>query len=287
MRIIENRKWFYLVSLLILIPGIISLAWPGRGLNKGIDFTGGSMLHLKFAHTVQVEEVRNVLGEFGLEGSLIQKSGNREIFIRTRMLSQKDSDNVIKALERKMGELQILRNEGVGPAIGKELTTKAMLSVLIAVVLMLLYISFRFEFSFGVGAVVALIHDVLLVLGLFSLFRLEVDGAFVAAMLTILGYSINDTIVVFDRIRENLSFKKKGDLAETINKSILQTLNRSINTVVTVVFALVALLIFGGDTIKVFSLALLIGVITGCYSSICMASPIFYDLKIRGIGGRL
>ena len=282
MRIIENRKWFYLFSLLLIIPGLVSLFWPGRGLNKGIDFTGGSLLRIRFEQPVEIQQVRGVLDKLHLGESSIQKSGDREFFIRTRMLTQEDSDQVVARLQKDIGKVKILSNESVGPAIGKELTMKAVLSILIASVLMLAYISFRFEFSFGVGAIAALLHDVLLVLGIFSLFRLQVDGAFVAAVLTILGYSINDTIVVFDRIRENLGFKKKADLAETINKSILQTLNRSINTVLTVVFVLLALLVFGGETIRLFSLALLVGVISGCYSSIFIASPIYYDLKTGG-----
>jgi preprotein translocase subunit SecF len=282
MKIVEHRKWFYIISLIIIIPGLISLIWPGRGLNKGIDFTGGSLLQLRFEQSVEVKQVRTVLQEFGLEDSSIQKSGDKEIFIRTRMLNQTESDSVIGSLEQNIGKVKILRNEGVGPVIGKELTMKAIISILIAAVLMLVYISFRFEFSFGVGAIGALLHDVLLVLGIFSLFKLEVDGAFVAAMLTILGYSINDTIVVFDRIRENLGFKKKGDLVETINRSIMQTFNRSINTVLTVTFALAALLVFGGETIKIFSLALLIGIFSGAYSSICLASPIYYEMKLAG-----
>lgn len=286
MRIIENRKWFYLLSLLVLIPGLISLCWPGRGLNQGIDFTGGSMLHITFEQSVQVKEVRDVLAEFGHKESTIQKSGQGEFFIRTHMLQQEESDNIIKAFNEKIGPVKIMRNEGVGPVIGKELTNKAILSVLVAAVLMLLYISFRFEFSFGVGAIAGTLHDVLLVMGIFSIFQLEVDSAFVAALLTVVGYSINDTIVIFDRIRENLGFKKRGDLAETVNKSIMQTLNRSINTVLTVLFALVALFIFGGETIRVFTLALLIGISVGCYSSIFLSSPIYYDLKTRGAGGK-
>ncbi|MCR4401004.1 MAG: protein translocase subunit SecF [Syntrophomonadaceae bacterium] len=283
MRIIENRKWYYLLSLLIIIPGIVSLFL--QGLNLGIDFTGGSMLQLRFEKAVHVDQVRGVLATFGREDSTIQLSGS-EVFIRTRMLSESENEKLLQALNREVGKVELLRNEAVGPAIGRELTAKALYAVLIAVALMLVYITFRFELSFGLAAVLALIHDALVVLGVFSLVRLEVDGAFVAAVLTVLGYSIHDSIVVFDRIRENLGFKKKGELIETVNKSIMQTLNRSINTVLTVVFVLVSLLIFGGGTIKVFIIALLVGVITGCYSSIFMASPVYYDLKLHGVGGR-
>lgn len=279
MRVTAIRKYVYIFSLLIIIPGIVSLFY--QGLNLGIDFTGGSMLHWKAEKTFTVTDVRQALAKSNLDKEArIQKAGENEVIIRTRSLSQDESQKVVADLKDALGG-QLLRNEKVGPVIGRELTTKALLAVIIACILMLIYITIRFEFKFGVGAIMALVHDVLVVLGLFSLFRWEVDSAFVAAVLTILGYSINDTIVVFDRIRENLKLKRKEDYAEIVDKSIMQTLNRSINTVLTVVFCLVALLVFGGATIKMFVIAMLIGVISGCYSSIFVASPIWYDLKIR------
>lgn len=282
MRVTSFRKWVYIFSLAILIPGLVSLCWPGRGLNLGIDFTGGSMLHLRFDKNVTVSDVRGVLDPFQLGKDIpIQKAGDREFIIRTRDLSQQESSKIMTAYKEKLGNMQILRNEKVGPTIGKELTQKAIMAIAIACVLMLIYITIRFEFKFGVGAILALLHDVFIVLGLFSLFQWEVDSAFVAAILTILGYSINDTIVVFDRIRENLKLKKKETYDEIVDKSIMQTLNRSINTVLTVMFCLIALLVFGGATIKTFVVAMLIGVCCGCYSSIFVASPIWYDLKIR------
>jgi len=145
--------------------------------------------------------------------------------------------------------------------------------------LMLVYISFRFEWTFGVAAVVALFHNVLIVLGIFSIFQWELDGAFIAAILTIVGYSINDTIVIFDRIRENLRLKTRDDLTTLLNKSIMQTMNRSVNTVLTVLFPLVTLYLFGGSTIKIFVLTMLIGFVVGAYSSIFIASPLYYDIK--------
>jgi len=263
-----------------MIPGIVSLCT--RGLNLGIDFTGGSLLHVRFENKVKVEQVRDVLDDYNIgRGLPIQQAGNNEFIIRTRDLSQEESNQLMKGFRSEIGKMEILRNEKVGPVIGKELTNKALMAVGIACLLMLLYITIRFEFKFGVGAVIALIHDVVIVLGLFSLFQWEVDSVFVAAILTILGYSINDTIVVFDRIRENLKLKRKESYDVIVDKSILQTLNRSINTVLTVLFCLVALLVLGGATIKTFVVAMLIGVIFGCYSSIFVASPIWYDLKIR------
>jgi preprotein translocase subunit SecF len=275
------RFIWYALSLLVILPGIISLAT--RGLNLGIDFTGGSLLDVRFARAVETREVRQVLADFGLEKSLIQKSGPSSFIIRTRALDENESGKVVAALNSRLGGMTLLRNEKVGPVIGKELTQKAILAVLIASVLMLVYIAIRFEFKQGVAAVAALLHDVLVVLGVFSLFQIEVDSSFVAAVLTILGYSINDTIIIFDRIRENIKTKRvTGPLEDVINVSLWQTMARSINTVLAVLFVLVALYLFGGSTIKNFVLALIVGVSSGCYSSICNASPLWYDLKRLG-----
>lgn len=275
---IRLRFIWYTLSLLVILPGLISLAT--RGLNLGIDFTGGSLLELKFNRAVATHEVRQVLADFGLEKSPIQKSGPDSFIIRTRALDENESKQVIDALGKRLGGVTVLRSDKVGPVIGKELTRKAILAVLIASILMLVYIAIRFEFKQGVAAVVALLHDALVVLGVFSLFQIEVDSSFVAAVLTILGYSINDTIIIFDRIRENIKTKRvTGPLEDVINVSLWQTMARSINTVLAVLFVLVALYLFGGSTIKNFVLALIIGVSSGCYSSICNASPLWYDLK--------
>ncbi|MGQ9512926.1 protein translocase subunit SecF [Thermodesulfitimonas sp.] len=278
---IRLRFIWYALSLLVILPGIISLAT--RGLNLGIDFTGGSLLDVKFTRVVETREVRQVLADFGLEKSLIQKSGPNTFIIRTRALDETESGKVVAALNSRLGGMTLLRNEKVGPVIGKELTQKAILAVLIASVLMLIYIAIRFEFKQGVAAVAALLHDALVVLGVFSLFQIEVDSSFIAAVLTILGYSINDTIIIFDRIRENIKTKRvPGPLEDVINVSIWQTMARSINTVLAVLFVLVALYLFGGSTIKNFVLALIVGVSSGCYSSICNASPLWYDLRRLG-----
>lgn len=278
MQIVQRRKIFYVISLLIIIPGLISLFM--QGLNLGIDFTGGSILHIKLEEKVTAGEVRSVLSQFDLGRAEVQKSGS-EFYIRTKELSQEETKELMKALGDKFGKVEFLSAESVGPVIGKELTRNAVLALLIAGVLMLIYITIRFEFHFGIAAIVAIIHNVLVVLGLFSLFQWEVNSSFIAAILTVIGYSINDTIVIFDRIRENLSFKLKEDRMTLINRSIMQTLNRSINTVLTSAFTLLALLAFGGATIKIFVLAMLIGFISGAYSSIFIASPIWYELKAR------
>ncbi|ACX52381.1 protein-export membrane protein SecF [Ammonifex degensii KC4] len=272
------RFLWYALSLAVILPGLVSLFL--RGLNLGIDFTGGSLIEVEFHRPVEIAEVRQVMASFGLQDALIQKSGTSVFLIRTRPLEEKQSQEVVKALEQKIGPLTLLRSEKVGPVIGKELTRKAFLASGLSLVILLIYLAIRFDFKQGVAAIIGLVHDVLVVLGIFSIFQLEVDSSFVAAVLTTLGYSLHDTVIVFDRIRENIKIRKLSEpLADVINLSIWQTLTRSINTVMTVLFVLVALYFLGGSTLRNFVLALIIGVISGAYSSVCDASPIWYDLK--------
>ncbi|MBO8169732.1 MAG: protein translocase subunit SecF [Thermoanaerobacteraceae bacterium] len=276
---VGKRKSWYLLSLLVIIPGLVSLFT--QSLNFGIDFTGGNLIQVKFEQPVTIEQVRNVLGQFGLEKSRIQASEANEYLIRTKILSEEENRSIVSALEKELGTMEVLRNERVDAVIGSELTRNAILALIIAAVLMVIYITIRFEFWFAIAAIIALLHDVFVTLGIFSLFQLPVDSAFVAAILTIIGYSINDTIVIFDRIRENLKIKKKETLENVVNLSIRQTLARSINTSLVVIMVLVSLLLFGGETTKTFSLALLIGAISGTYSSIFTASPLWITLRHR------
>lgn len=289
--IVHRRKWWFLLSALFLIPGLISMAL--QGFNLGIDFTGGTLLDLKFAQPVAVGEIREVLKDYQLEGSTIQLSLTGQetkannVFIRTHVLSEEERRNVLGGLETKLGAFDVLRVEKVGAVIGSELTLNAILALIISWALMIVYISYRFEYRFAFAGIAALVHDIFIVLGVFSILQKEIDATFVAALLTIVGYSINDTIVIFDRIRENLKTYRKSDgLAELVNRSIWQTMTRSIYTVLTVLFATAALYVFGGETTKNFSLALLIGFASGAYSSIFNASQIWvtwreYDEKRR------
>jgi len=286
MNIIGRRKIWFAISLFTIVVGIISMlyrtATVGTPLNLGIDFTGGNMIGIEFQKPVSVEEVRGVLKGLGLGNSIIQRTGDNEVLIRTHVLDKDEQDKVINSFKEQIGPYNKdkLRVDKVGPTIGKELTRKAVMALAIASVLIVIYITFRFEFLFGIAAVIALLHDVFVTVGLFSIFWWEIDSAFVAAVLTIIGYSINDTIVIFDRIRENLHKRKKGEDMETlVNNSVLQTMTRSINTVLTVVMVLVALLVFGGGTIRNFTLAMLIGVVSGAYSSIFNASPLWVEFK--------
>ncbi len=275
----KHRKIFYILSIIIMIPGLISLFV--QGLNLGIDFKSGSIFEVRFDSPVQVERIREVVANQGMDSSRIQKSGDRDFLIRLDTIDEQQGQELTDAFTEQIGNNQVLRNEFVDPIVGKELVYKALGALAVASVIMVVYITIRFEFKQGIAAIVALLHDVLLVVGIFSIFRLEVDGSFIAAILTIIGYSINDTIIIFDRIRENMHHKKKEQtLEDLVNASIWQTLTRSINTVLTVMFVLGALFLLGGVTTKVFVLAMLIGVSVGAYSSIFIASPLWLDLKI-------
>jgi len=290
--IIERKNWFFAFSLLMILVGLGSLAT--QGLNLGIDFTGGTLIDLKFAKPVSVAEVRDVLKDYKLENSVVQLAATEKtdvapnVLIRTHVLSEAERKSVLDGFSAKLGKFDIMRIEKVGATIGSELTREAIIALLLSWLMMIAYISYRFEFRFGVAGILSLVHDVLIVLGVFSILRKEIDASFVAALLTIVGYSINDTIVIFDRIRENLKTMKKGEtLPEMVDRSIWQTMTRSIYTVLTVLFATGSLYFLGGETTKNFSLALLIGFVSGTYSSIFNASPIWVLWKQRDERKRL
>ena len=290
--IIAHKNWFFAFSLLMILVGLASLAM--QGLNLGIDFTGGTLIDLKFAKPVSVAEVRDVLKDYQLENSVVQLAATEKtdaapnVLIRTHVLSEAERKSVLEGFTAKLGKFDIMRIEKVGATIGSELTREAIIALLLSWLMMIAYISYRFEFRFGVAGILSLVHDVLIVLGVFSILRKEIDASFVAALLTIVGYSINDTIVIFDRIRENLKAMKKGEtLPEMVDRSIWQTMTRSIYTVLTVLFATGSLYFLGGETTKNFSLALLIGFVSGTYSSIFNASPIWVLWKQRDERKRL
>ncbi len=275
---IKLRKIWYSISILILIPGIISLFL--QGLNLGIDFTGGSLLDLKFSNPATVEQVRGVLDEFGLEGATIQQSDEDTFLIRTKELTEDESRGILSEFRNKLGEVTVQRDERVGAVIGKELIMRAFYALALSSVLIVIYVAWRFEFKQGVAAIAAVLHDVVIVLGVFSVFQLEVESDIIAAVLTIVGFSLMDTIIIFDRVRENNHLKKKGEaLEDIINRSLWQTMARSINTTMMILIVLIALLLFGGVTMQNMLLALLVGIFSGAYSSIFNAAPLWYDLK--------
>lgn len=286
--ILKRSKLWFAISLLVIIPGIFCMFT--KGFNFGIDFTGGTIIEMEFQQEVTLPQVRDVLREYNLDNATIQLSGDasnveasKDVMIRTMDLEENERKAVMASLKDEIGDYTVLREEKVGATIGGELITDALMATVISWILIILYVSYRFEWRFGVAAILTLIHDVLIVLSVFSFLQKQVDSSFVAAILTIIGYSINDTIVIFDRIRENqrLHFKRGGDLNELANRSIYQTLTRSLYTVFTVLFTTFALYFFGGDTTKDFSFALLIGFFSGSYSSIFIASPLWVVLKNR------
>jgi len=280
--IMSKRFWYFLFSALIIIPGLISLATP-PGLQLAVDFTGGTLWEVKFTREVHPAELKAVFGEFGLGDAVVQTSGDQTLLVRSKEIKS-DSElktNIESALREKFGDYTELRFESVGPSVGEEVAQRAIWAVVAASIGILAYISWAFRkvpspFRYGTCAIIALLHDALLVLGVFSiagkLFHVEVDALFVTALLTIIGFSVHDTIVVFDRIRENMSKRGNEPFETVVNHSVLQTLGRSLNTSLTVVFTLTALVLFGGVTTRSFVAALLIGIISGTYSSIFNAS---------------
>ena len=284
--IIGKRKIWYAISSLLIIASLFFMVT--RGFNMGIDFTGGTIMDLRFEKAVNINDVRAVLNEYNLSNSTIQLSGessssteSENVMIRTVDLEEQERKEVMAGLTDKLGAYQVLREEKVGATMGTELIMNAIYATIISWLLIIAYVSYRFEFKFGISAVLGLAHNVIIVLGAFALTQRQIDSSFVAALLTIIGYSINDTIVIFDRIRENLKlhFRKNGDIVELVNTSIYQTMTRSIYTVSTVLFATFALYFFGGDTTKDFAFALLIGFFCGAYTSIFIASPLWVTFR--------
>lgn len=284
--IIGKRKIWYAISSVLIIASLFFMVT--RGFNMGIDFTGGTIMDLRFEKAVNINDVRAVLNEYNLSNSTIQLSGessssteSENVMIRTVDLEEQERKEVMAGLTDKLGAYQVLREEKVGATMGTELIMNAVYATIISWLLIIAYVSYRFEFKFGISAVLGLAHNVIIVLGAFALTQRQIDSSFVAALLTIIGYSINDTIVIFDRIRENLKlhFRKNGDIVELVNTSIYQTMTRSIYTVSTVLFATFALYFFGGDTTKDFAFALLIGFFCGAYTSIFIASPLWVTFR--------
>lgn len=283
--ILGRRRLGYALSLLIIVPGVIALAAnsaAGRGaLDWGIDFTGGNFFQLRLERPFSVGEVRQVVDRFAPGESIIQPSGP-EVLIRTRPLDRTRRDGLLTALRERFGRLRVLREEEVGPKIGRELRAAAVTSVGIGLLLQVIYIAWRFRsIRYAVAAELALLHDLLVVTGIFALTRKEVNSAFVAVLLTVVGYSVNDTIVVFDRIRENLAQRTREAFDRLVNRSILEALVRSINTAFTTILAIGAVYLFGGATIHDFAFGLMVGIFTGGYSSILNACPVLVDWQLR------
>ncbi|MEE3397422.1 MAG: protein translocase subunit SecF, partial [Succiniclasticum sp.] len=263
-----------------------------RGFNLGIDFTGGSIMDLKFEKAVQVAQVREVLGKHNLGGAIIQLESNdsaatssQGVLIRTPVIADNDRTTVMQDMEKSLGKFEIRRVENVGATIGGELIQQAAIAIFLSWVLMVLYITIRFQLNFALAAIIALIIDVSVTLSWFSLLQLEIDSTFVAALLTVVGYSVNGTIVIFDRIRENLKVHRRTEtVTDMIDNSIKSTLTRTIYTTITTLFAIVAIFLFGGETIHNFSFAMLVGCCSGAYTSILLAGTIWLFLQHKKAG---
>lgn len=283
--VIGKRKIWYAISIIVLVAGLVSLLV--QGMNLGIDFIGGNRINVQFAQQVDIADLRTALTENGLEGSKIQEMSDGSYLLKTAEMDQAKQDAVMADLESRFGEFEIVESGLVGPSVGAELKKNALISLALAVVLMIAYITYRFEMHFAIAGVLALFHDIFVVVALFSIFQLEIDSTFIAALLTIFGYSINDKIVVFDRIRENMGRVKKDQLSGLVNDSIKQSFTRSMNTSISTLILLMALFFFGGQTTRIFVLAMIIGVVAGTYSSLCIASPIWYEFKMHLKGNRV
>ena len=282
---VGKRKLAFLISAGLILMGVISLLAHG-GPAFSIDFSGGTLLQIQFEQDLSVEEVRNSLDKIGWSDSEIQKFGQGAEFlirVKKQALGTQVGDQIKTALTQDFPDnrFEVRREEKVGPKIGQELKGKALRAIFFALILILIYISWRFEFKFAVGAIVALFHDVLITVGIFSLLNKEISLAIVAALLTIVGYSLNDTIVVFDRIREDLAIMRGKSYEKIINASINQTLSRTIITSVTTLMVVICLFVLGGEVIRDFAFALMIGVIVGTYSSIFVASPVLIEWHSR------
>lgn len=282
-QIIGKSKLWLSISAVLVALALVSIM--AKGLNLGIDFTGGSLFEIKFEKPITLQEINPTLDEIGK--SIPQFSANSRIaqvdekgilLLRTQTLDETQKGTVLEGL-KNYSKYEVLKSEKVGATVGKELLNSAILSLILGSLLIIAYISFRFELKFALGGVIALLHDIIIAIGVIALLGYEINSSFIAAILTILGYSINDTIVVYDRIRENLKRHKGLSLENIIDNSVNDVMTRSLNTSFTTLLAVVAVLIFGGDTLKSFMVTLLVGIGIGTYSSIFVASPIVYLLE--------
>jgi preprotein translocase subunit SecF len=304
--LVAKRYWFFLVSAIVIIPGIVSLVLPG-GLRPGIDFTSGSIMTMRFERPVEQQELRTTYGDLGHHEAIVQKADDGTFIVRTTPLASEQRDesgNVTQSTERqrveealteKFGPVTVLSFDQVSPIVAAEVVRNAVLAVMAACVGILLYLWWAFRqvkesWRYGVCAVFALVHDVLVVVGIFSilgrLFSVELDALFITAVMTVIGFSVHDTIVVFDRIRENSTRHMGESFDDIVNHSLMQTMGRSLTTSLTVMLTLLTLFLFGGVTIRTFVLALLVGILTGTYSSIFNASMLLVIWE-KGEIGRL
>jgi preprotein translocase subunit SecF len=274
LKIVEKSKIWFAMSTLIILIGLFSVAT--KGLNLGIDFKGGTVVDIKIGKQYNVEDIRQIAVKYD-PGAQVQEVEGDEVTIRSNTLTDEQVPQLFEDVKAKYGlnDDALRSTERIGPSIGQELRKNAVIATLLALAGMLIYITVRFEFKFGMAAMIKLVHDLLITLAVYAVFQLPVNSSFIAAMLTILGYSINDAIVVFDRIRENRKIHKYNDYVTLVNGSLTQTMSRSINTGLAVLIALTCLYIFGVSAVREFALPIVIGIASGLYSSIFIASPLW------------
>jgi preprotein translocase subunit SecF len=284
LNIVQKRYFYFGLSLVVIVPGLLALIlW---GLPLAIDFTGGSLLQIQFnsGNYPESTKVLAVLSKYGYSDSLIQTSGEDIMIIRSREMDEVAKSQIVADISSESGsEVTVLRFDRVGPAVAREVATQAAIAVGVAALGIMAYITYAFRgvahaIRYGVAAIIAMLHDVLVVIGITAIFGhflgWEVDALFLTALLTVIGFSVHDTIVVFDRIRENVNIHRRLPYETVVNHSIIQTLDRSINTSLTVMLTLLSMVLLGGDTIRHFTITLLIGIFSGTYSSIFNAAPI-------------
>ncbi len=284
-----KTKYFVPLSLLLVAFSVVVLLPGVRGLKWGIDFTGGTEFTVLFSEAVDTADIRTALGaidagDVDLTTSVIQDTEGNTKVITTQLLNVEEDQRVIDRIETTLRAdfpVEDISRRLIGQQVSQELAQKGWQAVLLALVAILVYISWRFRLRYAIGAVAAILHDVVIALGVFSIFQVEVNLATIAAFLTIVGYSLNDTIVIYDRIRENLKIERRRSVFEIINHSVNQSLSRTLNTSITTFIPVIILFLFGGSVLRGFSLALLIGVIVGTYSSMYIANPILYAWSLR------
>ena len=294
MDFVGKRHWFFLFSLAVILPGVVFLI-IAPGLNGGIDFTGGTTLTLEFADTVEQQDLRDEMTNEGYSEAIVQNLGENTFFVRTRELREEEKKRLVEVLESNLSPegITILSFDLVSPVVARETVLNAFWAVLAAAVGIFVYVWWAFRnlpspFRYGAAAIIALLHDTLIVVGIFAILgevtETEVNTMFLIALLTVIGYSVNDTIVVFDRLRENVVLYPNRAFGDVVNLSISETLGRSLNTSLTLLLTLFALILFGGQTIQTFLLVLIIGVVAGTYSSIAVASQVLVVWEYGDIG---
>jgi preprotein translocase subunit SecF len=287
---IKKRRLWYTFSVLVIGAGLFSMVLNYQAMNHifnlGIDFTGGTSMTLRFSANVEEssKELRGILSDIGLKKNAIQTAGLQDIIIKTEEIDVKKRTELFDLIRQKIASFEVMEVDIIGPSVGDQLR-KTSIFILICVSLAILgYCSWRFEFVFGVASIVALLHDALVLFAVTAFFKFEMNVAYIAALLTVLGYSINDTIVIFDRIRERLRQQPSGEISkQLVNTAVNEMLPRSIHTSITTSLVVISLYLFGGVSLKVFSLVLMVGLITGTYSSLFIASPMVLTiLKLKG-----